>query len=165
MWKQNKALSIQVGSAVPVFVANTHVGVFDLSAMRGKNVVIYFYPKDNTPGCTMESKAFRDYYRDFQQENTEIIGVSRDSIKSHCKFSENYQLPFSLISDEDESVCKLFNVFKEKSMFGKKYFGVERSTFLIDKDGVLKQEWRDVSVIGHVKNVLKKVQEINSAGV
>lgn len=153
--------SIPVGSTIPVFVAKTHSGVFDLSAMRGKNVVIYFYPKDNTPGCTMESKAFRDHYRDFQQENTEIIGVSRDNIKSHCTFSENYQLSFPLISDEDESVCKLFNVLKEKSMFGKKYFGIERSTFLIDKNGVLKHEWRDVSVIGHVKDVLQKVRELN----
>lgn len=159
MWKQNKTSSIQIGSAVPIFAANTCTGVFDLSAMRGKSVVIYFYPKDNTPGCTMESKAFRDHYREFLQANTEIVGVSRDSIKSHCRFSENYQLPFSLISDEDESVCKLFGVLKEKSLFGKKYFGIERSTFLIDKEGILRYEWRDVSVIGHVLTVLKKVQD------
>lgn len=145
---------------VPQFTANMESGVFDLKKYRGKNLVIYFYPKDNTPGCTIESKAFRDSYADFKQCNTEVIGVSRDSIKSHCKFIEKQALNFPLISDEDESVCHLFDVLKEKSMFGKKYIGIVRSTFLIDAEGVLRHEWRNVSVTGHVKAVLKQAQAL-----
>lgn len=147
-----------IGSKVPSFTAQTRDGELSLDSLHGKNVVIYFYPKDSTPGCTIESKAFRDHYKEFQAANTEIIGISRDSIKSHCKFIDNHQLNFPLISDEDESICKLFGVLKEKSMFGKKYMGIERSTFLIDKNGILIHEWRDVSVMGHVKEVLKTVQ-------
>lgn len=149
---------MRIHSLVPDFSGKTKDGDFNFHSLRGKNVVIYFYPKDSTPGCTIESKAFRDHYKEFQALNTEIIGVSRDSIKSHCKFIDNHALNFPLISDEDESICKLFNVLKEKSMFGKKYFGIERSTFLIDKNGVLQHEWRDVSVMGHVKEVLKTIK-------
>ncbi|HLB56880.1 MAG TPA: peroxiredoxin [Coxiellaceae bacterium] len=153
---------LQIGAAVPNFSGATKDGIFNFETLRGKNVVIYFYPKDNTPGCTIESKSFRDHYKEFQDLNTEIIGISRDNIKSHCKFIDNYKLNFPLISDEDESICKLFNVLKEKSMFGKKYFGIDRSTFLIDKNGVLQHEWRDVSVMGHVKDVLKTVKAMQS---
>jgi peroxiredoxin Q/BCP len=154
-------MTLQIGSPIPSFTGTTTDGLFNFDAMRGKNVVIYFYPKDSTPGCTIESKAFRDHYKEFQLENTEIIGVSRDSIKSHCKFIDNHQLNFPLISDEDETICQLFDVLKEKSLFGKKYRGIVRSTFLIDKNGLLKYEWRDVSVMGHVKDVLKKATELN----
>ena len=154
-------MKLQIGSVIPTFSGTTKDGIFNVDALRGKNIVIYFYPKDNTPGCTIESKAFRDHYSEFQAENTEIIGISRDSIKSHCKFIDDHQLNFPIISDEDESICKLFDVLKEKSMFGKKYFGIVRSTFLIDKNGVLQHEWRDVSVIGHVKDVLKHVRSLS----
>ncbi|MCF6767325.1 peroxiredoxin [Thiotrichales bacterium 19S11-10] len=125
----------------------------------GQNLVIYFYPKDSTPGCTSESKDFRDLYQTFKKHNTEIIGISRDSLKSHEKFKENLSLPFELASDSDESTCKLFDVLKEKSMFGKKYMGIERSTFLISSKGKLIKEWRKVKVSGHAKAVLKEVSD------
>lgn len=150
---------IKLNEKVPHFTGKTNDGIFDLNNVRGKNLVIYFYPKDSTPGCTIESKAFRDHYSDFKKLNTEIIGISRDSIKSHCNFIEKQSLNFPLISDEDESICKLFDVLKEKSMFGKKYVGIVRSTFLIDAEGVLRQEWRDISVMGHVKEVLNCVRD------
>jgi peroxiredoxin Q/BCP len=149
--------NMHIGDAVS-FTGKTKNGDLTLESFLGKNVVVYFYPKDNTPGCTIESKSFRDHYAEFQALNTEIIGISRDSLKSHCKFIDNHQLNFPLISDDDEVICKLFDVLKEKSMFGKKYFGIERSTFLIDKEGRLKQEWRGVSIIGHVKAVLDAVR-------
>jgi peroxiredoxin Q/BCP len=155
-------MAINIGSVVPSFSGTTTDGIFDVDALRGKNIVIYFYPKDSTPGCTIESKSFRDHYSEFQSENTEIVGVSRDSIKSHCKFIENQSLNFPLISDEDESICKLFDVLKQKSMFGKKYVGIERSTFLIDKNGILRHEWRNVSVMGHVKEVLNAARQLNN---
>lgn len=150
-----------LNKAVPNFTGKTTDGIFDFNAMRGKNIVLYFYPKDSTPGCTLESRAFRDHYAEFQAQDTEIIGISRDNLKSHCKFIDNHQLNFPLISDEDESICQLFDVLKEKSLFGKKYMGIVRSTFLIDKNGILKYEWRNVSVMGHVKDVLKKATEFN----
>ncbi|MCX7121223.1 MAG: peroxiredoxin [Gammaproteobacteria bacterium] len=149
---------MQLGDSVS-FTGKTKDGKLDLASFLGKNVVIYFYPKDSTPGCTIESKAFRDHYAEFQAENTEIIGISRDNLKSHCQFIDNHLLNFPLISDEDESICKLFNVLKEKSLFGKKYVGIVRSTFLIDQNGVLKYEWRDISAIGHVKDVLNVVKK------
>lgn len=151
---------IQLNQKVPNFSGKTHDGSFDLSNYRGKNLVIYFYPKDSTPGCTIESKSFRDHLGDFQQCNTAIVGISRDSVKSHCNFVEKQSLNFPLISDEDESICKLFDVLKEKSMFGKKYFGIDRSTFLIDAEGVLRHEWRNVSVVGHVQAVLACAQKL-----
>lgn len=152
--------NIQLNKKVPHFSGKTQDGIFNLSDFQGKNVVIYFYPKDSTPGCTIESKAFRDYLNDFKKCNTAIVGVSRDSIQSHCNFVEKQSLNFPLISDEDESICKLFDVLKEKSMFGKKYFGIVRSTFLLDAEGVLRHEWRDVSVMGHVKEVLECAKKL-----
>lgn len=156
-------MSIEINSLVPTFSGTTKNGTLTIDTLRGKNVVIYFYPKDNTPGCTVESKAFRDHYKEFQSEDTEIVGISRDNLKSHCQFIDNHRLNFPLISDEDESICQLFGVLKEKSMFGKKYHGIERSTFLIDKNHILKNEWRNVSVIGHVKEVLQAVKKLNGA--
>ena len=156
-----KMSTIKINSTVPNFSGVTKDGLFSFESLRGKNVVVYFYPKDSTPGCTLESKAFRDHYAEFQAENTEIIGISRDNIQSHCKFIDNHGLNFPLISDEDESICKLFDVLKEKSLFGKKYIGIDRSTFLIDKKGVLRHEWRNVSVLGHVKEVLKTVKALS----
>lgn len=152
---------LSVGNEVPNFSGETVSGIFNFESLRGKNTVIYFYPKDNTPGCTIESKAFRDYYPEFQKNNTEVIGISRDNLKSHQCFIDDHQLNFLLISDSDESICKLFDVLKQKSLFGKKYMGIERSTFLIDTKGILRHEWRDVSVLGHVKAVLKMVVDLN----
>ena len=153
-------MTVTIDSLIPSFSGQTKDGQFNFNALRGKNVVIYFYPKDSTPGCTIESKAFRDHYNTFQSFNTEIIGVSRDSIQSHCKFIDHHALNFVLISDEDESICQLFDVLKEKSMFGKKYKGIVRSTFLINQNGILKQAWRNVSVVGHVKAVLTAVKAL-----
>ena len=151
---------VSIGKPVPNFTGITADGNFKLSDNRGKNVVIYFYPKDNTPGCTIESKGFRDHLKDFEKHNTIVVGVSKDSVKSHCKFIEKQALNFPLISDEDQAICTLFDVIKEKSMFGKKYMGIVRSTFLIDKNGVLHNEWRKVSIPGHVKAVLEAAKSL-----
>ena len=122
---------------------------------EGKNLVIFFYPKDNTPGCTLEGQDFRDNYEEFKKFNAEILGVSRDSIKSHVNFIEKQNFPFDLLSDPDEVMCKSFDVMREKSMYGKKYIGVDRSTFLIDSKGMIVKEWRSVIVKGHVLDVLE----------
>ena len=125
---------------------------------KGKNLVIYFYPKDSTPGCTTEGQDFRDNYKEFQKYNTEILGVSRDSVKSHENFKQKQLFPFELLSDPDEKMCKSFDVMKLKSMYGKEYVGVDRSTFLISSDGKVAQEWRSVKVKGHVLEVLEAVK-------
>lgn len=125
---------------------------------KGKNLVIYFYPKDSTPGCTTEGQDFRDNYKEFQKYNTEILGVSRDSVKSHENFKQKQSFPFELLSDPDEKMCKSFDVMKLKSMYGKEYIGVDRSTFLISSDGKVAREWRSVKVKGHVAEVLEAVK-------
>ncbi len=127
---------------------------------QGKNLLLYFYPKDNTPGCTQESKEFAQLYPQFLNLDTEILGISRDSLKSHDNFRCNYDLPFHLISDQDQAICQHFSVLKEKSMFGKKSLGIERSSFLIDKKGVIRKEWRNVKVPGHAAEVLAAVKEL-----
>lgn len=127
---------------------------FSLVANVGKNVVIYFYPKDDTPGCTTEGQDFRDHWQAFTEKNCVIVGVSRDSITSHEDFKGKMQFPFDLLSDEDEKVCVLFDVFKMKNMYGKQVIGIERSTFVIDAKGILRKEWRGVKVPGHVHEVL-----------
>jgi peroxiredoxin Q/BCP len=132
--------------------ANVH-----LADLKGSIVVLYFYPKDSTPGCTIESKDFRDLYGKFLAMDAIILGISRDSLKSHHKFKEQCELPFPLISDEKEMLCHYFKVIKEKSIYGKTIFGIERSTFLIDRMGVLRQEWRNVKVAGHAQAVLEAV--------
>jgi peroxiredoxin Q/BCP len=134
---------------------------FKLSELRGQNVVIYFYPKDNTSGCTTEGLDFKASKARFKRQNTIILGVSRDSLKSHENFRSKYKLPFDLISDEDEKLCKAFDVIKEKNMYGKKVLGIERSTFIIDADGILRREFRKVKVAGHVDAILDAVTEIN----
>jgi len=133
---------------------------FRLSDLQGKFVVLYFYPKDNTPGCTIEGQDFRDQYEAFRKLKTEILGVSRDSLKSHDGFREKHCFPFDLVSDEDEKLCRLFGVIKEKNMYGKKVLGIERSTFILDKRGVLRREWRGVKVDGHVAEVLGEVKRL-----
>lgn len=134
-----------------------------LSALKGQQVVIYFYPKDSTPGCTTEGQGFRDKHEAFKAANTVVFGVSRDSLKSHENFKAKQAFPFELISDKDESLCQLFDVIKLKKLYGKEYLGVDRSTFLIDKTGVLRKEWRGVKVPGHVDAVLEQAQALNNA--
>lgn len=125
-----------------------------LSSLKGKKVIIYFYPKDSTPGCTTEGQDFRDNHNKFKRAGAIVLGVSRDSIKSHENFKAKQGFPFNLISDKEETLCKLFDVIKEKNMYGKKVMGIERSTFLLDQKGVLRQEWRKVKVAEHVEEVL-----------
>ncbi len=132
-----------------------------LSALKGQQVVIYFYPKDSTPGCTTQGQGFRDQYAAFKAANTEVLGVSRDSLKSHENFKAKQEFPFELLSDKDEALCQLFDVIKLKKLYGKEYLGVDRSTFLIDGNGVLRQEWRGVKVPGHVDAVLAAAQALN----
>ena len=133
-----------------------------LSQLQGKQVVIYFYPKDSTPGCTTEGQGFRDHYAEFQAANTEVFGVSRDSLKSHENFKAKQGFPFELLSDKDEALCQLFDVIKLKKLYGKEYLGVDRSTFLIDKDGVLRHQWRGVKVPSHVEAVLEQAKALNN---
>lgn len=152
---------ISVDKKVPDFtLPATGNQEISLSRFKGKNVIIYFYPKDSTPGCTTEGQDFRDNYKAFQQLNTEILGVSRDGIKSHENFKAKQSFPFELLSDKDETLCQLFDVIKEKNMYGRKVMGIERSTFLIDAKGVLRQEWRKVKVKGHVEAVLEAVKAL-----
>ena len=155
-------MTIAIGDAVPDFrlPATSNKEVVP-SALKGWHVVLYFYPKDSTPGCTLEGQQFRDMIEDFKAEKCMILGVSRDSLKSHEKFKEAQCFPFELISDENEELCKLFDVIKMKNMYGKQVLGVERSTFLIDKKGVLRNEWRKVKVDGHAEAVLFAVKQLN----
>lgn len=133
-----------------------------LGALKGRQLVLYFYPKDSTPGCTTEGQNFRDLHAEFAAANTLIFGVSRDSLKSHENFKCKQEFPFELIADTDEQLCQLFDVIKLKKLYGKEYLGIERSTFLIDKDGVLRQEWRGVKVPGHVDAVLQAARALNA---
>lgn len=148
-------------SVVDFSAAMTSEKTFTLSEYQGRLVVLYFYPKDNTPGCTTESIAFRDLHSEFKAAGAEVFGLSRDSIRSHENFKNKLALPFELISDPDETVCKLFDVIKMKNMYGKQVFGIERSTFVIDGGGKLVKEWRAVKVAGHADNVLEFVNAFN----
>ena len=150
-----------IGQVVPEFIAQATSGkAVSLADLKGKLVVIYFYPKDSTPGCTQEGQDFRDLHPEFAGLGAEIFGVSRDSLKSHENFKCKQAFPFELISDADESLCGLFDVIKMKNMYGKQVQGIERSTFLIDREGRLACEWRKVSVKGHVAKVLEAVREL-----
>jgi peroxiredoxin Q/BCP len=150
-----------ISMTVPDFsAAMTGDQTFTLSDYQGKNLVLYFYPKDNTPGCTTEGIQFRDLYPEFQQHNTLLFGISRDSIRSHEGFKAKLDMPFDLISDPDETLCAMFNVMKMKNMYGKQVRGIERSTFVIDGAGILVKEWRGVKVPGHVAEVLDFVKTI-----
>ena len=134
--------------------------LLSLDDFRGQPLVIYFYPKDNTPGCTRESQDFRDAHADFEAAGAAILGVSRDSIRSHEKFRTIQELPFDLLSDADEALCRQFDVIQEKTLYGRKYMGIERSTFLIDPEGTLVNEWRKVRVPGHAASVLEAVRAL-----
>jgi peroxiredoxin Q/BCP len=150
-----------LNQSVPDFLLPATSGKnFQLSDYLGKNLVIYFYPKDSTPGCTTQGIQFRDAYADFQQRDTEIFGISRDSIKSHENFKAKFTFPFELLSDSEELACSLFGVIKMKNMYGKQVRGIERSTFVIDKNGILIKEWRGVKVEGHVAEVLNCIQSL-----
>ena len=140
--------------------ASTNDNNFSNKDFIGKKLVIYFYPKDSTPGCTTQGQDFRDNFKTFKKLNTEILGVSRDSVKSHENFKLKQSFPFELLSDPDEKMCKAFDVMKMKSMYGKQYMGVDRSTFLIDEKGRIIKEWRSVKVKGHVEEVLSLVKEL-----
>lgn len=142
-------------------LAATDNQTLQLSDFRGKKIVLYFYPKDSTPGCTLEGQGFRDNKRKFSARNTIILGVSRDSVTSHENFKKKQSFSFDLLSDPDEKLCKQFDVIKEKNMYGKKVIGIERSTFLIDEKGILIKEWRKVKVKGHVEEVLEEIKKNN----
>ena len=153
--------SVALNQPVPEFQAEaTGDQTVRLSDLKGRNIVIYFYPKDNTPGCTTEGQDFRDRMEAFAAEDTEIFGVSRNGLKAHENFRAKHEFPFHLISDKDESLCKLFDVIKLKKLYGKEHLGIERSTFLIDKEGVLRREWRGVKVKGHADDVLEAVKAL-----
>jgi peroxiredoxin Q/BCP len=150
--------AIKVGKTVPDFsLPATGNQTIRLKDLRGKHVIVYFYPKDSTPGCTTESCDFGALHGKFRRKNAVILGVSRDSLASHEKFKAKFEFPFDLLSDGDETLCQLFDVIREKNMYGKKVFGIERSTFLIDPDGKLQREWRKVKVEGHAAEVLEAI--------
>ncbi|MGH8135626.1 MAG: peroxiredoxin [Steroidobacteraceae bacterium] len=149
---------ISVGRKVPDFVIPTTGAEFRLSEQRGGNVVIYFYPRDNTPGCTLEGSDFRDHAAAFRRAKTMILGISTDSLESHRKFREKMRFPFELGSDEDHAIASNFAVWRRKTMYGRTMMGIERSTFLIDARGVLRQEWRKLRVAGHAEQVLVAVR-------
>ena len=157
-------MAVAIDQPVADFEAPATSGqTISLASLKGKQVVIYFYPKDSTPGCTTQGQGFRDQLEAFKAANTEVFGVSRDSLKSHENFKAKQGFTFDLISDKEEALCQLFDVIKLKKLYGKEYLGVDRSTFLIDKNGVLRQEWRGVKVPGHVDAVLAAAQALNKA--
>jgi peroxiredoxin Q/BCP len=157
-------MSVEIGKKVPNFtLPATGEQDISLSSLKGKNLVIYFYPKDNTPGCTREGQDFRDHYAKFKRQNTVILGVSRDTVRTHENFKAKHEFPFDLLSDKEETLCKLFDVIKMKNMYGKKVRGIERSTFLIDDKQKLQQEWRKLKVDGHAEEVLAAVKALNKS--
>jgi peroxiredoxin Q/BCP len=156
-------VGVSVGRKVPDFSVPVTGGPdkeWRLADAKGEKVVIYFYPKDMTTGCTKESQDFRDLHDKFRRAKVRVLGISRDSLKSHDKFRDKEKLPFELLSDANEAVCKIFDVIKEKSLYGRKYMGIDRSTFLIDAGGVLRREWRGVKVPGHAEEVLEAAKSL-----
>ena len=154
-------MTATVGEAAPDFTLPTDGGSsISLSGLKGQKVIVYFYPKDDTPGCTKEACGFRDSLPDFTKVEATIIGISKDSVAKHDKFKAKYELPFTLASDEDGAVCEAYGTWVEKSMYGRKYMGIDRATFLIDEKGVLREAWRKVKVTGHVDKVLKAAQDL-----
>lgn len=151
---------LSVGKKAPDFQLPSTNGDFHLKDYQGERLVLYFYPKDSTPGCTLEGQDFRDNHQKFRRRKTRIFGISRDSLTSHQNFKAKQKFPFQLLSDHEEIVCKLFDVIREKNMYGRKVLGIERSTFLVDDKGVLRGEWRKVKVKGHVGAVLEAVKEL-----
>jgi peroxiredoxin Q/BCP len=159
--RSSTAAAAKVGDPVPDFTLPSTAGEpFRLGAHRGAPVVLYFYPKDATSGCTLEAQDFRDLHAKLRRAGAAVWGISRDSLASHARFRAAQELPFHLLSDAEEQACRLFDVIREKNMYGKKVMGIERSTFLIDADGKLRREWRKVSVKGHAAEVLEAVNEL-----
>lgn len=155
-------MSVEIDRPLPAFQAQATSGqLINLEALQGKQAVFYFYPKDNTPGCTTQGQGFRDLHEAFAAANTLVFGISRDSLKTHENFKAKHGFPFELICDKDEQLCQLFDVIKLKKLYGKEYLGIDRSTFLIDSAGVLRQQWRGVKVPGHVEAVLEAAQALN----
>lgn len=153
---------IEVGSVVPDFKAKSSSGQdVTLSSLQGKKVILYFYPKDDTPGCTLEGQEFTKLHNEFTSLNTVVYGVSRDSVASHCKFIDKYGYSFELLSDEDENLCRIFDVIKEKNMYGKIVMGIERSTFVINEQGRLLAEFRKVQAAGHAEMMLQFIKEVS----
>lgn len=153
-------MTVQVGQAAPDFTLPNQDGVsVSLSDFKGKHVVLYFYPKDMTPGCTTQACDFRDQYENFSDLNAVIIGISPDPVERHQRFIEKHELPFILLADVDHQVAELYDVWKLKKNFGKEYYGIERSTFIIDKEGILQKEYRKVRVKGHVEEALQYIKE------
>ena len=154
-------MSVDVGDKAPNFNLPTDTGGnISLKDLKGETVILYFYPKDDTPGCTKEACGFRDALPDFSKAKAKVIGVSKDPVKKHDKFKDKYDLTFPLASDEDGAVCEAYGAWVEKSMYGRKYMGIDRSTFLIDGKGVIRGIWRKVKVPGHVDEVLKAAQDL-----
>jgi len=152
-------MALNVGEKAPEFnLLTDENSQLSLSSLNGKKVVLYFYPKDSTPGCTIEANDFKRLFKEYQKAGAVVIGISKDSLESHVKFKSKHDLPFTLLSDTDASVCQAYGVYVEKSMFGKKYFGIERSTFLIDEQGKIQEIWRKVKVKGHADAVLAETQ-------
>jgi peroxiredoxin Q/BCP len=153
--------SVETGKKIPDFSGQATSNInFKLSDYKGSPLLIYFYPRDNTPGCTQEGKDFRDNYAAFEEKGIHIFGLSRDSVKVHENFKAKHEFPFELISDKDETICQLFDVIKEKKLYGKVHMGIERSTFLIDSKGILINEWRKVKVKEHIAQVLEAIEQI-----
>ncbi|KXU39156.1 peroxiredoxin [Ventosimonas gracilis] len=158
-------MTVTLNASVPEFTAlSTGAEAFSLAAFKGQQLVLYFYPKDSTPGCTSEGQGFAERHAEFLAANTQVFGISRDSLKSHEKFKQAQGFPFELLSDTDETLCRLFDVIKPKKLYGKDYIGIERSTFLLDKNGVLRHQWRGVKVPGHVNAVLAAALELHRQG-
>jgi peroxiredoxin Q/BCP len=153
---------VVVDSPVPAFaLPSTQGSEFRLADAKGTALVLYFYPKDSTPGCTTESEGFRDLHAKFRRAGVQVLGVSRDSLASHEKFRAKLSLPFHLLSDAEEKACRLFDVIREKNMYGRKVMGIERSSFLLDAKGILRREWRKVKVAGHAEEVLEAARSID----
>jgi peroxiredoxin Q/BCP len=151
---------VATGKKIPAFSGTATGGTtLSLNSLRGEKFVLFFYPRANTPGCTVESKDFRDLYTKFRRRKVQVVGISRDSLKAQQNFKEKFDFPFELIADPDETICNLFGVMKDKNMYGKKVRGIERSTFLIDENGKLLKEWRKVKVDGHAQEVLDSLAE------
>ena len=152
---------VVVGKTVPSFALPDSTGAtWKLKDAGGKNLVIYFYPRDNTSGCTREGTDFAELIPQLKKAKTAVVGISADSVASHRKFKDKMEFPFELLADEDHAVCRLFDVYKEKTLYGRKYMGIERSTFLLDAKGVLRREWRKVKVPGHATEVMTAAQEL-----
>ena len=156
-------MKLEVGNKAPSFSLTSDEGeIIDISELKGKNIVLYFYPKDDTPGCTIEAQDFTKRIKEFEKLDCILLGISKDNIASHCKFIEKYNLAFNLLADEKGEVCQKYGVTKEKSMFGKKYMGIDRSTFLIDKLGKITYIWNSVKVNGHIDEVLAVLMKISA---